>query len=272
MGRVVFGVVTAGVLMAGMAAGQTPAPTTSTSPATQRARYQMGTMESVLERAVEHAASVTRERLRSVIPVRMLLSEGTRVRGFRLDGWGLFFDVMVPNLEGALTWSYVTLNQNDLGLETAMRDLRSLVEKTGDTDLRQAFDRIELQVGPRRVTAAATADPRATATGRTAPLTPAPAARVAPADPILNDLEGAWRTEVINALMDAMLDYSRGLEVPPGEWLSVGARRNEGSRPGLAGGEAPTIHIRINGADLRGFWGGQVTREETRKRMNVQVF
>ena len=142
------------------------------------------------------------------------------------------------------------------------------VDQTGP----EAFDRIELQVGPRRVTATAATDPRATAPGRPAPLAPAPAARVALADPILNDPEGAWRAEVINALMDAMLEHSRALDVAPGEWLSVGARRDEGSRPGLAGAEAPTIQIRINGEDLRGFWGGQVTRDEARKRMSVQVF
>jgi hypothetical protein len=201
----------------------------------------------------------------------MMPSEGTRVRGFRLEGWGIFFDVIVPNLEGALTWSYVTLNQNDLGLETAIRNLRSHVERAGDAELRQALDRIELQVGPRRVTAAATADPRAAAR----PASPAPpsgAPRPGPSDPILTDPEGAWRAEVINALMDAMLDYSRGMELAPAEFLSVGARREEGLRPGLAGAEAATIQIRINGADLRAFWGGQVTREEARKRMDVQVF
>jgi hypothetical protein len=252
--------------VAAQAPGEAPAPRNEA----QRARYQMGTMESVLKRAVELAASVTRERLRAAIPARMLLSEDARARGFRLDGWGVFFDVTVPNLEGALTWSYVTLNQNDLGVEAAIRNLRVFVDKAGDPDLRQALDRIELQVQPRQVSAAS-AETRAVARPGAAPTPGPPAPRAAPVDPILNDPEGTYRAEVINALMDAMLDYSRGLDLASGEWLSIGARRDD-PRPGLAGSEAATIQLRINGADLRGFWGGQVSREETRKRMHVQVF
>ena len=268
MRRVVSIAIVAGVVATTHVGAQTPAAVPA---AAQRARYQMGTMESVLQRAVDQAASVTRERLGAVIPARMLLTESTRVRGFRLEGYGLFFDVMVPDLEGALTWSYITLNQNDLGLDTAMRNLRAMVEKAGDPELRQDFDRIQLQIAPGRVTASATQDTRAAA-ARPVNAAPPVAARPAPADPILKDPQGVYRNEVINTLMDAMLDYSRGLELAANEWLSIGARRNDGARPGIAGAEAPTIQIRINGDALRGFWGGQVSREETRKRMDVQVF
>ncbi len=60
----------------------------------------------------------------------------------------MFFDVAVPMLEGTLPWSLRTFNQNDLGLDSALRALRSLVEKVGDANLEQAFKRIELQVAP----------------------------------------------------------------------------------------------------------------------------
>jgi hypothetical protein len=48
-------------------------------------RYQIGVMERVLEEAVEHGANLTRDRLQALVPPDMLVSEGARVRGFRID-------------------------------------------------------------------------------------------------------------------------------------------------------------------------------------------
>src|SRR6187402_1767075 len=64
----------------------------------RESRYQIGQMERVLEGAVEHGATVIRDRLQGLMPADMLLTENARVRGFRLDGYGLFFDVEVPSL------------------------------------------------------------------------------------------------------------------------------------------------------------------------------
>ena len=111
-------------------------------------RYQITTMERVLEGAVEHGAKVTRDRLQASSWPEMLLSDNARVRGYRLDGYGLFFDVAVPMLEGSMTWALSTLDQNNLGLESALSALRSLVEKSGDTNFEQALKRVELQVAP----------------------------------------------------------------------------------------------------------------------------
>ena len=69
------------------------------------------------------------------------------MRGFRLDGYGVFFDVEVPSLDGTLTWSLRTLDQNDLGLQSALAVLKTRINPT-DIDLQQALKRIELQVGP----------------------------------------------------------------------------------------------------------------------------
>jgi hypothetical protein len=84
------------------------------------------------------------------MPADMLLSENARARGFRLDGYGVFFDVEVPSLEGTLPWSFRTLDQNDLGVDNALRTLRSFVEASAanDVNLQQALKRIELQVTP----------------------------------------------------------------------------------------------------------------------------
>jgi hypothetical protein len=84
-------------------------------------------MERVLEGAVEHGAAVTRDRLQAYLPADMLLSENAIVRGFRLEGYGMFFDVAVPSLEGTFPWMFRSLDQNHLGVDSALRTLRSFV-------------------------------------------------------------------------------------------------------------------------------------------------
>ena len=72
-------------------------------------RYQVGQMERVLEGAVEHGAKVWRDRFQTVMPADMLLSDNAKARGFRLEGYGVVFDVQVPSVETAPLWSFRTL-------------------------------------------------------------------------------------------------------------------------------------------------------------------
>src|SRR5262245_3567607 len=94
-------------------------------------RYQIAQMERVLQGAVEHGARVWRDRFRQMLPADMLLSETVKVRGFRLDGYGVLFDVEVPALETAPLWSFQTLDRNDLGLVSALDSLRAFVQDKG---------------------------------------------------------------------------------------------------------------------------------------------
>ena len=268
-------------------------PATARSEAQQRQqRYQIAQMERVLEGAVEHGAAMMRDRLQAVVPpaqAQLLFQENAHVRGFRLEGYGMFFDVIVPSLDGSLTWSLRTLDQNDLGLQSALSVLKTRINPT-DIDMQQALKRIELQVGPatatlasltgqappqsdaRNVTgsAAGLADQLAGAAAANAAL---PAAPGQPADPILDDPNEAYRAEVIQALIDAVLDHSSPLGIGPSEWVTVAARRNE-DRPRLAPADsgAQSVVIRVSGADLAAFRAGQVSREEVLKRVDRRVF
>ena len=278
MSRVVSTV--AAILLVCAAAGRAQ----SQPPVEQRQlRYQIGVMERVLEEAVEHGANLTRDRLQTLVPADMLVSEGARVRGFRIEDYGMFFDVEVPALlyQGTLPWMFRTLDQNDLGLASALETLRAVVQKAGDTNLEQALKRVELQVAPVAVAASSsgssagspppTTQPGARVpTGSSAATSPRAAGG---ADPTLDDPEEAYRAEVGNALMDAMLDYSRGLSLETGEWLHIAARRHSDD-PRLAptDTDARTVMIRVRGADLTQFLAGQISRDEARKRMDVKVF
>jgi hypothetical protein len=245
-------------------------------------RYQIGVMERILEEAVQHGADKTRERIQSVLPpADMLLVTSAQVRGFRLDGYGVFFDVEVPTLDASLPLSFRMLDQSGLGLDSALQTLRQVTQKSGDVNLEQALRRIELQLGPVAVVSPDTAGARtisgsaAAATSDASPSLGAPGGSVPvmSVENYLNEVHAALRAEVRDALIDAMLDHGRGLDVAPTEWLQVAARRDD-ARPrlGPVDADVETMSIRVRGADLTEFLGGKITREEAIRRIDVKMF
>jgi hypothetical protein len=275
------------VAFVALCAAEAPASAQDASPARavdqRQSHYQIGTMERVLEGAVEHGVALTRDRLQAIAdrlqtigPAQMLILDNPRVRGFRLDSYGIFFDVEVPSLNGTLTWSLRTLDQNDLGLQNALNVLKTHVNADGDVDLQQALKRVELQVGP------------ATLANQTTPVVPGSRSATGaaaggaeqqagvpaqPIDPILTNPNAAYRGEVVQALVDAMLDYSGPLAIGAEEWLTIAARGIE-ERPRLtpADNDPETVVIRARGADLKAFHAGQISREEVVKRIDRRVF
>src|ERR1700757_896122 len=71
-----------------------------------KARSNISIMEGVLQRAVVTGAENLNRRVRTVAPQDvLLLTGGAEARGFRLDGYGVFFDVEVPVLRQSVAWS-----------------------------------------------------------------------------------------------------------------------------------------------------------------------
>jgi cell division septation protein DedD len=292
MGRLVSGMVIGAVAVAGTASAQTPGAPRAGATAQQAAvleqvlqlkesRYQIGQIERLLEGAVEHGATVIRDRLLAIMPADMLLTDNARVRGFRLDGYGVFFDVEVPNLEGTLPWSFRTLDQNDLGVGNALQTIRSFIQasSTSDPAIRQALERIELQLTPSPglvSTSAPAAGARTVSTQSTTTATAAAAANPpSPVsnDPILANPNEAYRAAIRSALIEAMLEHTRGLNLAPNEWLTVAARASD-DRPRLAPAdtEGQTNILSIRGSDLAAFLAGSITLDEAKNRVDVRVF
>jgi hypothetical protein len=241
----------------------------------KQARYEIAQMERVLEGAVEHGVANIRDRLQALGPTELLISDNARARGFHLDGYGVFFDVVVPSLDTTVLWSIRTLDQNLLGLQTALKELEAHIKQSGNVNLEQALRRIELQVDPLLV--ARTATPATAGPGaRNVPGSVSAATADVPqpaADPIFADPNGTYRDEVTRALKDALLDHSSSLGIEPGEWLTIAAKRNE-ERPRLAPADtdAQTFFIQLRGSDLAAFLARQISREEALKRIEVRVF
>ena len=266
------------VAIASSLSAQAPPSSARAEADARQSRYQVGQMERVIEGAVEHGVTVIRDRFQQLMqmPADQLVTDNAHARGFRLEGYGVFFDVTVPTFElSSLVWSLRTLDQNDLGLQRAVTALEEHVKQQGDASLEQALKRLELQVGPvalSRVAAPAVAGARS-AVGSAATTTADAAPQAPLSDPILADPNEAYRAEVIQAIKDAMLDHSNSLAIGAGEWLTIAARGND-DRPRLApaDSDARTRIIRLRGSDLAAFLARQITREDALQRIEVRLF
>jgi hypothetical protein len=270
--------VVSGIFVAAPAWAQNAAVTARAEADARQSRYQVGQMERLLEGAVEHGVTIIRDRFQQLTqtPADLLITDNAHARGFRLDGYGVFFDVTAPSFEtSALVWSLKTLDQNDLGVDTALKTLQERVK--GDAVSEQALRRLELQVGPiavARVTNPAVAGAR-NATGSVSATTvdTPPQAPAAANDPILNDPNEAYRTEVIQALKDMMLEHSSSLGIGTNDFLTVAVRGND-DRPRLAPADSDsrTRVLRLRGSDLAAYRANQISKEEALQRIEVRVF
>jgi len=266
----------ASIIVAGVVGAAAPAAAQQPpSRVAAEQRYQIGQMERVLEGAVEHGVTIIRDRVQALaqMPADMLVSDNAHARGFRLDGYGVFFDVVVPTFDATLTWSLRTLDQNDLGLDSALRTLQTHVKGEGDPNLEQALKRLELQVSPAVLARMAAPDTRGARNATGSASAAADGKPADPPDPILTDPSEAYRTEVLAALKDVMLSHSSSLGIAPNEWLTVAAKGND-DRPRLAPADSgsSTRIIRLRGQDLAEFLAGRITREEALQRIEVRVF
>src|SRR2546428_1608887 len=117
-----------------------------------QARYNIFVMEGVLERAVEHGAQTLGRQVRAIMPDMLMISGAPQARGFRLDGFGVFFDVEVPALRRSVAWQLRTMiDRNGVAAATALPQLKAHVESIQDppdkANPQLANRRLQPQVG-----------------------------------------------------------------------------------------------------------------------------
>jgi len=244
-----------------------------------KARQKISMMESVLESAVANGADSMMRAVRTVMPPDALMLTGApSARGFRLEGYGLFFDVEVPAFRRSMAWTLRQMvDENGLGAAAAVNQLKAYIATVQDprqrTNLDRALRRLELQVGP---VGPVQQDASARTVGAS---TVSAAATIAPAAPqvdpsVVDDPNGTYTREVSAAIIDAMIENSGPLPVGENEWLTVAARDN--IRPDrLTPGDTSNITsivFRIRGTDLAAYRAGKMTLEETRTHVEVKQF
>ena len=247
-----------------------------------KSRQKISMMESVLESAVANGADSLMRAVRVVMPPDALMLTGApSARGFRLEGYGVFFDVEVPTIRPTMAWTLRQMvDQNGLGAAAAVNQLKAYIASVQDPRQRATLDRalrrLELQVGPvGPVPQDASASARTVgASTVTAQTTVAPVA-APPVDPlVIEDPNAAYTREVSTAIVDAMIENSGPLPIAENEWLTVAARDN--IRPDrLVPGDTSNISsivFRIKGVDLAAFRAGRMALEEARKHVEITQF
>lgn len=248
-----------------------------------KSRQKISMMESVLESAVANGADSMMRAVRAVMPPDALVLTGApSARGFRLEGYGLFFDVEVPAFRRTMAWTLRQMvDENGLGAAAAVSQLKTYIATVQDprqrANLDRALRRLELQVGPvgpvgpvPQSAAARTVGSSVTAQSVVTPVAAAPQVDLS----VVEDPNGAYTREVSAAIIDAMIENSGPLPVGDSEWLTVAARDNV--RPDrLVPGDTSNISsivFRIKGSDLAAFRAGRMTMDDTRKRVEVKQF
>jgi hypothetical protein len=248
-----------------------------------RSRQKISMMESVLESAVANGADSLMRAVRAVMPPDALVLTGApSARGFRLEGYGLFFDVEVPAFRRTMAWTLRQMvDENGLGAAAAVGQLKAYIATVQDprqrANLDRALRRLELQVGPVGPVLPVQQDASARTVGSTvsAQSVVTPVAAAPQVDPaVVEDPNGAYTREVSTAIIDALIENSGPLPVGDNEWLTVAARDNV--RPDrLVPGDTSNISsivFRIKGTDLAAFRAGRLTLEDARKRVEVKQF
>lgn len=252
-----------------------PAPEAQDSSQAQ-ARYKIYLMEGVLERAVANGAANLSRQVRALAPDALFLSGAAQVRGFRIEGYGVFFDVEVPALRPTVAWTLRTM-VDDNGASLAQ--LKAYVQKVQDArdraELLRAIRRLELQMPSSRA-AINSADVGVTAQSvGSLEAQPQAPPRLPVIDPVLlADPAAAYTREVKNALTDAMIENSGALLIGPDEWLTIAARDSEPANR-LVPGDAydlTTWVFRIKGSDLEAFRAGRLALADARKKVEVKEF
>ena len=227
-------------LWAATAGAQAPAKSAELEQIKQRQRLSL--MEGVLERAVANGADNLLRQVKSVMPDVPMLTGAPEVRGFRLDGYGVFFDVEVPALRLPIAWTLRYVDRNRL----ALAQLRAMVLEQPLQE-RERLETLVRQIEQRN------------------------ASEVPPkVDPdVVRDPNEAYTRAVKEALVDAMIESSGHLNLGPDEWLTVAARDNVPNDP-LVPGDATdlkSVIFKIKGSDLAAFRSGQLTLDRARERV-----
>jgi hypothetical protein len=231
------------------------APVLAQAPANEaeqvKARQRISTMEGVLERAVSNGAENMLRQVRTVTPDAPMLSGVPQVRGFRLDGYGVFFDVEVPALRLPVTWPLrYLIEDNRAAVAATLAELRTMIADQPVRD-RDRFELLAQRLESRAVVP------------RTSPRQ---------ADPVITEPDVAYTKAVRESLIDAMIENSGPMPVSADEWLTVAARDNVPRDPLMPGDTAGlnTLIFRIKGSDLAAFRAGRLSLDEARRHVLVQ--
>ena len=251
----------------------TPAPRPPRgAPAPENRRHSVRMMEAILSRAVLGGAELLAEQLGNGSPNMSFFTGQARAHGFVLQGYGVFFHVEIPEMQQSLVMSVTTL-ERDLAVADTLESLRRAVgavpEGASKLQAEEALKRLELQVGmPAFADARGVANRNMIRTADTTQVSDLPPVSM----PVLRDPSGAYRAAIKAALIDAMLDHSRGMNIQPDEWLTIAAHRGDSALGPSEIVNSSTLVLSIKGSDLALYDADRARKDEVRKRVETREF
>jgi hypothetical protein len=230
----------------------------------QRRRNQILVMEGVLVQAVRLGAQDVSAEMEKYEPAGVTALTGTpRARGFVLDGYGIFFDVEIPNLNQSVVWSLMTQQRDRVvgrELELLRAALDSIPESANRSQAQQALQTVRKVVGP-----------PVPGTRQNAADLPAPGRVIAADAPPVPDPDALYTEAVKGSLIDAMLDHSLQMNLGPDEWLTVAARATDGPMSPAGLSDSITIILRVKGSDLSVYHSDKNKRDEILDKVKVDA-
>jgi hypothetical protein len=223
------------------AVAQTGIPVT---PEQQRRQDEITVLEGTFTSSVGLAANKVLKDVQTSTPAAMLFTGRAQAKGFLLEGFGVFFSVEIPALDLNVMLTIEAIEKN--------AKLHGRGERAGTNNNLPTVNM--LQDSPSR-------EPQ-----------PDTTAKDVLQNMVSSDLGQKWRDGVKLALIDAMLDHSKNLELSLNEWLTIAAR---GSEAGLLPNEIfqpSTVILRVKGSDLADYLAGRLTKDEARRKVEVRQF
>ena len=203
-------------------------------------------LERVLSRAVALSARGVEQQLPPWTPGLMLFAGPAQVRGFRLAGYGVFFDVECPVLRQSILWSMEIMDAD-------LRMMRRSLERVRELG---AFAQVLRELDPDANTSVAFSPGAASADAQ--PPTGADARTAAP------DLHAVYQDALRELLIDALLGYggALGALLDEDDWLTVVARDTRG----LPGRDTT---VRVKAGDVAALHAGSLSLAKARARVDT---
>ena len=255
----VAAVVGGALLVAGSVSAQPRPPDAGDAGGQTPIRGQLQALEQALAAAVSRSTRAVEGQLPPGVPGLVLFAGPIQVRGFRLEDYGVFFDVEYPVLRGSILWSMQRLDPFELSMDITLQILRRHFPlPDGPADRGGAGSAPLGRIGA-RMSGRAT-DPRYApgADSGTAPVG---------ANGVVVDPQRVYRGALRVSLTDALLlgGPALGALLPEDALLTVAAR----DVTGVGGRDG---QLRVRARDLVAFGKGRVSFDEVRERVEVSGF
>ncbi len=226
-------------------------------------RREISFMEGILERAVVEGIRGAQGEMPELMSGPWMMASPPRARGFKIDGYGVFFEVEVPSLPASITWSLEVVNRgNDAAIARELDRLRMLIGTVSDAKVQAQLASAVNDLQQHVPGAAALSDPSMRVVNgkveNAAPMrTPPPPS---PGE--------VYTRQVKNALVSVILQQGVNLQIGADEWFTVAACDSQGSTR-IAPGEPDlmTLYLSIKGKDLAALKARQITAEEAARRI-----